>query len=164
MQPQHPTACAFATPQLSSPSLVPQLDEKLPEASLNELKWMLKDQGEDALALLKDLIFHTIPNLIAINWEPEGGQNMLEALVKKVAARLPLSEEPIPKVAKQQTTRRGSVGETKIVVAKRQTTRRGETKIVEMTAAAKAKVTSDTMAVTHTSSCDDSACSSRMCV
>ena len=31
----------------------------------------------------------TIPNLIAMNWELDAGDNMLEALVRKVAMRMP---------------------------------------------------------------------------
>ena len=71
----------------ASHPFLPQLDKELPDAALLKLKELLGDE-----ALLEDVqrtLAATIPNLIAMNWELDAGDNMLEALVRKVAARMP---------------------------------------------------------------------------
>merc|ERR1711988_22063 len=40
-------------------------------------------------------LLETIPNVIAINWSPEGGQNQLLAAVEDIVRRLPSTDEPI---------------------------------------------------------------------
>ena len=39
-------------------------------------------------------LLETIPNVIAISWQPEGGDNQLAAVVEDVARRLPAFEKP----------------------------------------------------------------------
>ena len=46
---------------------------------------------------------------IAINWVPEGGQNMLEALVSKLAARMPPPVDPKTKLSRRSSEKDISV-------------------------------------------------------
>ena len=58
---------------------------------------------KDAQAKLLD----TIPNVIAINWHPEGGENQLAAVVENVVRRLPTSGNGAASV--RQAPRQGAV-------------------------------------------------------
>eukprot|EP00966_Prymnesium_polylepis_P084439 1954501-Prymnesium_polylepis.2 len=63
-----------------------QLETTLTSTALSTLTSAL---GDIPVSDCKALLHSTIPNLIAVNWEPEGGENMLEAMVKKVVTRFP---------------------------------------------------------------------------
>lgn len=80
-----------------------QLETKLTSTALSTLKSAL---GDIPVSDCKALLHSTIPNLIAVNWEPEGGENMLEAMVKKAVTRFPahLTEKASIKKAARRNT------------------------------------------------------------
>jgi len=51
---------------------------------------LIEALGTASVQECKSVLHSTIPNLIAVNWQPDSSQNLLEAMVKKVTTRLPL--------------------------------------------------------------------------
>ena len=89
------------------------LEAGLSARKIAELKQRLEALSDDApngtavtVASLQAVLLATLPRIIAVNWEPEGGKNQLDATVTNVLARLSTQASAAKPQARQIKVRR----------------------------------------------------------